>query len=45
MFSLISRLLTGLFNRRYMMDERLNDEITRAQQEGASLSLNVYARG
>lgn len=44
MFSSISRLLTGLFNRRYM-DERLNDEITRAQQEGASLSLNVYARG
>lgn len=30
--------LTGLFNRRYM-DERLNYEITRAQQEGASLSL------
>lgn len=30
--------LTGLFNRRYM-DERLNYEITRAQSEGASLSL------
>lgn len=30
--------LTGLFNRRYM-DERINYEITRAQREGAPLSL------